>query len=1357
LSALYDRGFVRLRKPGEAGAVVGAGLLVDAAHVITCAHVVNQALNLGETRQEPPEVAIAVDFPRSGVRHEPIAASVVTDRWRPVAEDDTGDLAVLKLSEPVPEGCLPPPLCSPHEMEGHGYKVFGYPRGNDNGATSYGKLGDKAGPALEWVQIEGDTPTGQRVEKGFSGAPVWDQDTEAVVGIVVAADRSAVAKVAFMIPLTVLLDLWAPLQDATGWRLRFDSQSDLHWRPSSRGIESVAKEGSLFTGRTEVLRDLALWLANPDKRERIVIGRRGSGKSAVLARLVALADPEERPGVVLGGAAEDTLPPLRSIRVAINARGRSVDDVVAAIAKWTDADGRSAADLRASLSSHVGARPPVVLIDALDEAKDPLALAHTVVEPLAQAGAARFVIGVLSNSDRGVLESLRRVGVERDLDSEYLEERDLEEYVRRTLEESGPKAYEDHPAVAERVARAVARRAQPSFLVGRLVAHSLCLETTVQDPPPDEFPDSVAGAMARYLAQLAETSAASSGKPRDEVDNTLRDLMSALAHGHGLGLPAHGPHWPAVARAVSYRDDYTERDSRWVFDTARAYLKESRGTGDVPRVQLSHQALVDYLRNDEEGVEARIACALLDLAEDEEPASSYTVRHLSTHVARAGPAVWELLAQRPDVLDRLDPTAVAADAQSAAFDELPEAIIAVIATQHLMVESGEADRGGLRELGVAWTSGRRDFPGAAAGTSSWAVNSAVLEQHPVHITIGLGTSVQGLAWVEGSEGPLIAAACADETLRLVNTATGEPFGQPLAGHVGRVLAVASFPGSDGRPCLVSGGADGTVRIWDPATGRPTGDFDACAGGAVLAIGAYSADGERRIVTGGEDEAVRIWDTRGREIAQLPGHRGAVRAIGVCGAANGSWHYVVTGSDDECVRLWELDPRGAPVLDPATGGPEPTLLHEHSDWIRALCAYESDGALVVGAAGDDEKIVVWPEPGAEPIVRETGHIAPVFAVAAFEFDGERGIATASGDATVRLWPAGGGAQAGPALTAHRQPVRAATAYPVPGGSFRVATGGDDGTVRLWNPVVVGRGADSNAVHSGRVQAIVEFELPGKNRRVVATGGDDGMIHLWDASTGDVVDDGPIDAGVGRIRTMALTGDGARVVVGGDAEVVRVTDLATGEPGDAVVGHIRPVRSVVECEIDGHAALASGGEDGIVLVWDPAEPSAAARILCEYDGPVRGIAAYGNCLAVVGPDRHVRLREAATTSADLEPLVGLTDWGMCTCAYEAGANGAYRIVAGADDGSMRIWDPDCNDRAGTPVVGHRGSVRAVIPWSGDGTLRLISGSHDGTVRLWDALSGEALHTIQLGLAVNALCAVERGVLVGTAEGHLVLDIV
>jgi hypothetical protein len=106
-----------------------------------------------------------------------------------------------------------------------------------------------------------------------------------------------------------------------------DWEFGAHWDPRSRGVPSASEPGWYFAGRTQVLRQLVGWLSDPDldHRARVVTGDPGSGKSAVLARLVTLADPAVRqrvPQSVLTAAPPGTLPPIGSVEVAIHARTR---------------------------------------------------------------------------------------------------------------------------------------------------------------------------------------------------------------------------------------------------------------------------------------------------------------------------------------------------------------------------------------------------------------------------------------------------------------------------------------------------------------------------------------------------------------------------------------------------------------------------------------------------------------------------------------------------------------------------------------------------------------------------------------------------------------------------------------------------------------------------------------------------------------------------------------------------------------------------------------------------------------------------------------------------------------------------
>ncbi|SES41452.1 hypothetical protein, partial [Lentzea albida] len=77
------------------------------------------------------------------------------------------------------------------------------------------------------------------------------------------------------------------------------------------------------------------------------------------------------------------------------------------------------------------------------------------------------------------------------------------------------------------------------------------------------------------------------------------------------------------------------------------------------------------------------------------------------------------------------------------------------------------------------------------------------------------------------------------TVRLWDPVTGQPVGDPLTGHTGRVAAVAAVPLPDGRTLLATASHDATVRLWDPATQAQLKELD--VGTPVYAIATWRQD------------------------------------------------------------------------------------------------------------------------------------------------------------------------------------------------------------------------------------------------------------------------------------------------------------------------------------------------------------------------------------------------------------------------------------------------------------------------------------------------------------------------------------
>ena len=175
----------------------GMGFLVGADRVCTCAHVVCDVLHLSHDSQKPNsnvEVKLRFDF-----LHQEVTATV--DRWIAVHEGQSaGDMAILKLSAPLPMGANPVSRyvkCGGRERK---VEAYGYPKETGLWAKAVTFHGNP-----HWVQLDGTSTTGARILPGYSGSPVWDTAAAGVAGMVVAYDKDASAKIAFMLPIETIV------------------------------------------------------------------------------------------------------------------------------------------------------------------------------------------------------------------------------------------------------------------------------------------------------------------------------------------------------------------------------------------------------------------------------------------------------------------------------------------------------------------------------------------------------------------------------------------------------------------------------------------------------------------------------------------------------------------------------------------------------------------------------------------------------------------------------------------------------------------------------------------------------------------------------------------------------------------------------------------------------------------------------------------------------------------------------------------------------------------------------------------------------------------------------------------------
>jgi len=190
-----------IRVYDQAQRVIGTAFLVDDTRALTCAHVIQDALGISKNLDVSSQLTIKVDFPLLPQQKTCFARVAFLDHEK--------DIAGLELTSDPPLGAQPVRLVIPQgELWEHSFRAIGFSM--PEGVWASGVLRGKN--AEGWIQIEDTKSAGYSVQPGFSGAPVWDEELQAVVGMIVAADKNQNIKAAFCIPCTMLAG-WDILQN----------------------------------------------------------------------------------------------------------------------------------------------------------------------------------------------------------------------------------------------------------------------------------------------------------------------------------------------------------------------------------------------------------------------------------------------------------------------------------------------------------------------------------------------------------------------------------------------------------------------------------------------------------------------------------------------------------------------------------------------------------------------------------------------------------------------------------------------------------------------------------------------------------------------------------------------------------------------------------------------------------------------------------------------------------------------------------------------------------------------------------------------------------------------------------------
>ncbi|WP_326760733.1 AAA family ATPase [Streptomyces phaeochromogenes] len=673
-------------------------------------------------------------------------------------------------------------------------------------------------------------------------------------------------------PVTAPLDVYGELRDFVA-TLSPDERG--HFLPKAQGAE----QGELawyFVGRRQESAEIARWLHTAREGMFVVTGQAGSGKSALLGNVVVQTNPELSALLARAGMGDSTgfddVPPPHVFDAVLHLTGATTGEVVQQLAAALGPD--TAIEDAERLAEVLKDRqaPFTVLADALDEAQDPLAVARGTLARIAGIDGVRVLVGTRSSTkegpdspadgDQDILDALggtgRRIVVGADRAA-------AEEYVRRRLLAAFPDAAE---AELDSVCQEIGSR-ERHFLYARLAVHELIAR-------PELMTAGHRGQRLDLLAQDYRAIFAAAVARLSRRNQAFAPLLEALALSQGRGLPRTDGVWPVAARALrdvhDVRSAIDEQSMDELLADAAPYIMLDAEHGQSV-YRLAHRTFQEHYFSPETALRHRlVAAALAESAEAALPSlpNPYLVHHLPAHHAEAD--AWQLLAERPRLLDHLAPAAISVQAvrPRPGGVPLPDAISAIRAAHHRLSALAPDQRGALRAVAEAQFTGRLpDSSGWLSPEADWqplwaefkrlrSPGTSVFTVDCEHLTI-----LTAITWVDGRTVVVLADADLDPDADLdldletasarihiwdpvLRTPVGEPWavpGWPL------ISALAAVPTDQGYDHVAMGNAAG-VEIWDPVTRERTHAFGPGPAGAVDRLATVTApDGRTRLVYG----------------------------------------------------------------------------------------------------------------------------------------------------------------------------------------------------------------------------------------------------------------------------------------------------------------------------------------------------------------------------------------------------------------------------------------------------------------------------------------------------------------------------
>ncbi len=390
-------------------------------------------------------------------------------------------------------------------------------------------------------------------------------------------------------------------------------------------------------------------------------------------------------------------------------------------------------------------------------------------------------------------------------------------------------------------------------------------------------------------------------------------------------------------------------------------------------------------------------------------------------------------------------------------------------------------------------------------------------------------------------------------------------------HDYKIYTVVYGPGND---WVASGGTDGYVRVWNLETSQKIAEIQLYKTDPANDLGvtgsAVSPDG-KRLLASGEDGKVHVFDTSTwKEVTNFQAHDNVVWGLNY--SPDGA--FFVTGGGDYTAKVWDASTL---ELKTSLGKANCASIQEcglfSSDTVNSVAISRDNKLIATG--GEDNFVRLWDAQSGKLLVRFNDphkHDKAVNDVT-FSPDGTK-IASASADRTVKVWDIASESLA-MTITGHFDWVYS-VAYSADGNSIYSAS--SDRTIREWD-TLYGREKMRLVGHTSQVYDIA-VSVDGKH---LVSVGQDSSVRIWDISLTGAREDLTLDTG-DKSYALAYSSDGARIATGGAGNAITIWDAKTGEVLGKLVtdGHQYGIEGLLWRNQD--KEILSIGRDGRFIQWD-----------------------------------------------------------------------------------------------------------------------------------------------------------------------------